>query len=82
MFQGTESAGKESNNLELVFSIDSVKALFVTHCDIDHVGRIPSLISAGFNGPIYASKATAKLLLLVLEDALKIGVTRNKLLIK
>ncbi|WP_290703294.1 MBL fold metallo-hydrolase [Amphritea sp.] len=82
MFQGAESAGNESDNLKLDFPIDSVKALFVTHCHIDHVGRIPSLISAGFNGPIYASKATAKLLPLVLEDALKIGVTRNKALIK
>lgn len=82
MFQGAEATHTESDNLKLNFPIDSVKALFITHCHIDHVGRIPSLISAGFNGPIYASKATAKLLPLVLEDALKIGVTRNKSLIK
>lgn len=81
MFQGAESSGTESDNLKLNFPVTSVKALFVTHCHIDHVGRIPSLISAGFNGPIYASKATARLLPLVLEDALKIGVTRNKRLI-
>nr|WP_320136957.1 MBL fold metallo-hydrolase [uncultured Amphritea sp.] len=81
MFQGAENGGSESDNLQLDFPIDSVKALFITHCHIDHVGRIPSLIAAGFDGPIYASKATAKLLPLVLEDALKIGVTRNEALI-
>ncbi|UTW02474.1 MBL fold metallo-hydrolase [Amphritea atlantica] len=81
MFQGAESSGSESSNLQLDFPIDTVKALFITHCHIDHVGRIPSLIAAGFNGPIFASRATAQLLPLVLEDAMKIGVTRNKKLI-
>lgn len=81
MFQGAESTGSESSSLQLDFSIDTVKALFITHCHIDHVGRIPSLIAAGFNGPIFASRATAQLLPLVLEDAMKIGVTRNKKLI-
>ena len=54
----------------------------VTHCHIDHVGRIPSLIAAGFKGPIIATEATAKLLPLVLEDAIKIGVTKDKRLIE
>lgn len=91
MFQGAESHSpetdgsdtkhSESSNLQLDFPIETVKALFITHCHIDHVGRIPSLVAAGFNGPIYASKATARLLPLVLEDALKIGVTQDKKLI-
>ncbi|WP_428036113.1 MBL fold metallo-hydrolase RNA specificity domain-containing protein [Amphritea sp.] len=81
MFQGAEGSGNESDNLKLDFPVTDVKALFITHCHIDHVGRIPSLIAAGFNGPIYASKATARLLPLVLEDALKIGVTRDVKLI-
>ncbi|RTE65263.1 MBL fold metallo-hydrolase [Amphritea opalescens] len=81
MFQGAESSGSESDTLQLDFPIDTVKGLFVTHCHIDHVGCIPALIAAGFNGPIIASKATAQLLPLVLEDALKIGVTRDEELI-
>ncbi|MBN1008725.1 MBL fold metallo-hydrolase RNA specificity domain-containing protein [Amphritea pacifica] len=82
MFQGEEASGTESDNLKLDFPVSNVKALFITHCHIDHVGRIPSLMAAGFNGPVYASKATARLLPLVLEDALKIGVTRNATLIR
>jgi metallo-beta-lactamase family protein len=53
----------------------------VTHCYIDHVGRIPYLLGAVFKGPIYASTATAALLPLVIEDALKVGVTGNKSII-
>lgn len=40
------------------------------------------LLAAGFKGPIYATTATAALLPLVIEDALKVGVTRNKSIIK
>jgi metallo-beta-lactamase family protein len=67
--------------LSINFDIKTVRALIVTHCHIDHVGRIPYLLAAGFRGPIYATIATADLLPLVIEDALKVGVTRNKSII-
>lgn len=82
MFQGAEAADRELGESQIDFSLDAVRALFVTHCHIDHVGRIPWLLAAGFDGPIIATEATAKLLPLVLEDALKIGVTRNKRIIR
>lgn len=69
------------SNHHINFSLDNIIALFVTHCHIDHVGRIPYLLAAGFNGPIYCSSATAKLLPLVIEDAVKVGVSKNKQLI-
>lgn len=49
---------------------------------IKHHGRIPYLLAAGFEGPIYATKATALLLPLVIEDAIKVGVTRNRSIIR
>jgi metallo-beta-lactamase family protein len=94
LFQGDESfdrdtSGSDSNSdddvahlKEIDFPIDDVKALLVTHCHIDHVGRIPYLLAAGFTGPIYATKATALLLPLVIEDAIKVGVTRNRSIIR
>lgn len=81
MFQGAESSSVEPGVSPIDFDISNVRALVVTHCHIDHVGRIPYLMAAGFKGPIYASEATAQLLPLVLEDALKIGVTRDVSLI-
>ena len=70
-----------ADSLEIEFDISTIRALIVTHCHIDHVGRIPYLLAAGFRGPIYASTATTSLLPLVIEDALKVGVTRNKSII-
>lgn len=77
LFQGEDS----HEYLNIDFDISTVKALIVTHCHIDHVGRIPYLFLAGFKGPIYTSIATAKLLPLVIEDALKLGVTRDEAII-
>ncbi|WP_293268650.1 MBL fold metallo-hydrolase [Neptunomonas sp.] len=82
LFQGAESANRELGEKQIDFPLDTIKALVVTHCHIDHVGRIPFLLAAGFNGPIYATEATAHLLPLVIEDAIKVGVSRDKNLIK
>lgn len=84
LFQGAEvsSDGSSFERLKIEFPIDHIQALVVTHVHIDHVGRIPYLMAAGFKGPIYCSQPSAKLLPLVLEDALKIGFTRNDRLIE
>lgn len=81
LFQGDEQRGTGDNAQAIEFDITTVAALIVTHVHIDHVGRIPYLLAAGFKGPIYCSKASAQLLPLVIEDALKIGVTRDESLI-
>lgn len=83
LFQGAEASGnRDQADPAIDFPVDRIKALLLTHCHLDHVGRIPHLIAAGFDGPIYCSEATAILLPLVLEDALKMGVTRNKRLVE
>jgi metallo-beta-lactamase family protein len=84
LFQGAELATdrSEQEQLKISFPVDNIKALVVTHVHIDHVGRIPYLLAAGFRGPIYCSQPSAELLPLVLEDALKIGFTRNRRLIE
>jgi metallo-beta-lactamase family protein len=83
LFQGIEQgrgkAGADSAQID--FPLDGIRALLLTHVHIDHAGRIPYLIAAGFKGPIYCSKASALLLPLVLEDALKMGITRDEKLI-
>ncbi len=86
LFQGAEATSSDGPDTELDrtridFDVSTVRALLVTHCHIDHVGRIPYLLAAGFNGPIYATVATCELLPMVIEDALKVGVTRNRSII-
>ena len=82
LFQGIEAGQDTLTKKQVNFPIDDVRAVLLTHCHIDHVGRLPYLLAAGFNGPIYATKATALLLPLVIEDALKVGVTRNASIIR
>lgn len=82
LFQGEDAAEDSFEQLQIEFDISTVKALIITHVHIDHVGRLPYLLAAGFAGPIICSIPTAKLLPLVIEDALKIGFTRNAQLIE
>ena len=79
-FQGDDA--KKHTNPEIKFSLRDIECLLLTHVHIDHAGRLPYLIAAGFDHPIYCSEPTAKLLPMVMEDALKIGFTRSKRLIK
>ena len=82
LFQGEDAQQDSFAQLSIDFDISTVKALVITHVHIDHVGRLPYLLAAGFTGPIICSKPSAKLLPLVIEDALKIGFTRDSRLIE
>lgn len=80
LFQGAETSadGKsDAERLAIDFDLASVKALVATHVHIDHVGRIPQLLAAGFKGPILCSEPSARLLPLVLEDAFQLGISRD-----
>ncbi|OZC34728.1 MBL fold hydrolase [Marinobacter vinifirmus] len=82
LFQGQEDKQRvNAGDLAIDFSITHIRALVVTHVHIDHVGRIPYLLAAGFDGPIICSEPSAIMLPEILEDALKIGFTRDRSLI-
>ena len=59
------------------FDVAGIQALLITHVHLDHVGRIPALLAAGYRGPILCSEPSAKLLPLVLEDAYKLGISSD-----
>ena len=92
LFQGDEanegkaesfsSAKDQLAQKQINFSLLVIKALLVTHCHIDPVARIPYLLAAGFEGPIYATQVTPHLLPLVIEDAIKVGGARDERLIR
>ncbi len=81
LFQGNEASASGrvgAGQPAIEFSLATVQALVVTHVHIDHVGRIPYLLAAGFKGPIYCSEPSAKLLPIVLEDAFRLGFSRDQ----
>jgi len=76
LFQGQDARLHDDTQIE--FPLAGIQGLILTHVHLDHIGRVPFLMAAGFQGPIYCSPPTAKLLPVMLEDALRLGVTRNK----
>ena len=68
MIQGSPEA--EARNTDaFAFEPASLDALIVSHAHIDHIGRIPLLVKRGFDGPIFAQRATADLMPIMLMDA-------------
>ena len=82
LFQGADAGADSLSQHQIKFALDDVQALIVTHVHIDHIGRLPYLMAAGFEGPILCSQPSARLLPLVIEDALKMGFTRDRRLIE
>lgn len=72
MFQGIEEQ-KTFNNRSLVFKAKELEAMILTHAHLDHCGRMPLLVRAGFTGPIYMTEATRQLAKLSLYDAAKVA---------
>ena len=73
MFQGSREAD-DLNRQTPVEDVSQVDAIVVTHAHLDHVGRIPILVKAGYRGPIFATPATIDLMMIILEDSARIQV--------
>ena len=67
LIQGEKTADEDNN---AVFSYDpkTIDYLFITHAHLDHIGRIPRLIEAGFKGVIYSTPPTKDLAKFMIED--------------
>lgn len=77
LIQGVEDAHEQNRK---VFGYDprSIGYLFVTHAHMDHIGRIPRLVSGGFSGTIYSTPITYELSKLMFEDALGVMEYKEK----
>jgi metallo-beta-lactamase family protein len=71
MYQGKR---KEAflRNCELPFDASSIDCVILSHAHIDHSGNLPSLVKAGYTGPIYCTSATRDLSSIMLLDSAKI----------
>ena len=71
LFQGARKASRAKNE-SFECRPRLLDAVVLSHAHIDHCGRIPQLVAAGFKGPIYCTRATADIIELMLSDSAKI----------
>jgi metallo-beta-lactamase family protein len=62
----------DSPNRHFTFDPRELDAVIVSHAHNDHIGRLPCLARAGYNGPIYATPATGDILNVMLRDSARI----------
>lgn len=61
---------EEARNREaFAFQPDSLDAVVLSHAHLDHSGRLPLLVKAGYKGPIFTQRATRDLCRIMLKDA-------------
>lgn len=68
MFQGGRD-DDERNVVPAALRPRDLDAVVLTHAHIDHIGRLPLLARAGYDGPIYGTPATLETAELLLEDS-------------
>jgi len=67
-FQGGDHSYARSAE-PFTFDPRSIDAMVLTHCHLDHIGRLPSLVKEGFHGPIFATAESREIGRLILMDA-------------
>ena len=67
-FQGKRQES-QTRNRNFPFDPSQVDAVILSHAHIDHSGNLPNLINQGYDGPIYATPATAHLANIMLIDS-------------
>lgn len=68
LFQG-KRADIYNRNQNFTFNISKLNAAILSHTHIDHSGNLPNLVKQGYNGPIYTTPPTVKLVDIMLQDS-------------
>ncbi|HEV2294613.1 MAG TPA: MBL fold metallo-hydrolase [Tepidisphaeraceae bacterium] len=68
MYQGRREEARRINQY-LPQDAHAVDAIILSHGHLDHCGKLPVVVRAGFTGPIYCTPATADVARTVLLDA-------------
>jgi metallo-beta-lactamase family protein len=68
LFQG-HRAEADRVNRRFRFDPAGLDSVVVSHAHLDHIGNLPTLVGAGFAGPIHATTATADLARVMLPDS-------------
>lgn len=68
----------EKLNSSFHFDPKKVDFALITHAHIDHIGKLPFLVSEGFSGPIYCTEDTKKIMQPALNDSYRIACDNAK----
>jgi metallo-beta-lactamase family protein len=60
---------EERNRKAFPFDPQSIDAVVLSHAHIDHSGRLPMLVKAGFTGSVYTHRASRDLCRIMLKDS-------------
>lgn len=71
LFQGKRQDA-DAKNRALPCPIDEIDAVVLSHAHLDHAGRLPFLTNRGYSKPIFATRATADLIAIMLADSARI----------
>jgi metallo-beta-lactamase family protein len=71
LFQSSRTEAFERNS-HIPFVASELDAVILSHAHLDHCGNLPTLIKAGYEGPIYCTPATRDLTMAMLRDAANI----------
>lgn len=72
------AASRKKNSDDFDFDPASIDIVVLSHAHLDHSGALPRLVSAGFQGTIYVTNGTGKLLPIMLHDSFRIYENDNQ----
>ena len=68
----SDRVSPDSPNRRFTFDPRDLDAVIVSHAHNDHIGRLPCLVRAGYNGPMYVTRATGDIASIMLRDSARI----------
>ena len=71
LFQGLREI-EQKNREPFLFDPRKIDFVLISHAHLDHIGRLPQLIKAGFQGKIFATPPTIDFTKIILEDSVKV----------
>jgi metallo-beta-lactamase family protein len=71
LYQGRRDDARKRNS-HIHYDPKQLDCVILSHAHMDHAGNLPTLVRAGFRGPIYCTAATADITAVMLMDSAKI----------
>ncbi|RLG89433.1 MAG: beta-CASP ribonuclease aCPSF1, partial [Thermoprotei archaeon] len=78
-------AGSDYNRAYPFIDIDQLRlseldAVIISHAHLDHIGLVPLLYKYGYRGPVYVTKPTRELMVIMIKDLIEVTQREGKYL--